>query len=84
VNIQWEVCHTYQHVSHWLYQLVIVQSVPALIKNHKGCYALTCRTFSQERVEINRSNFVVPTVANTWPDAILSCIAKACGFPGMA
>lgn len=58
--------------------------MPALMKNRKGCYSLTCRTFSQERAEINRSNFVVPTVANTCPDAILGCIAKACGCPGMA
>lgn len=72
------------HFSYWLHQLVSVQSVPVLIKNHKGCYSLTRRTFSQERVEINRSNFVVPTVANICPDAILGCIAKACGFPGMA
>jgi hypothetical protein len=50
----------------------------------KGCCPLTRKTFWQERVEINRSNFVVPTVANTCPDAILGRNAKACGYRGMA
>jgi hypothetical protein len=59
-------------------------SVSVFMMSCKGCCPLTRRTFRHERVEINRSNFVVPTVANTCPDAILGCIAKACGLGGMA
>lgn len=87
MNIQQGSSHTENCLGHLVHYVTLsseIFSVSALMISCKGCCSLTRRTFWQERVEINRSNFVVPTVANTCPDAILGCYAKACGFRGMA
>lgn len=87
MNIQWGSSHTKHYLEHLVHYVALsseIFSVSAFMTSRKGCCPLTRRTFWQERVEINRSNFVVPTVANTCPDAILGCNAKACGFRGMA